>query len=474
MSKTTRGILAFLALCGLSFLLVNCGSTVNRSSGLLYVLIQGTNQISSYAINLTSGNLSLINSNASTCNTTTAPTCGLPEDISLDPQGATAFVSNQGLYTPPNLSANPPTDSNGIAPSIYGYTVNSDGSLAIKGDLTTSGTQTPPPPCDLPYPAQTTHGPFYECDLVVAMARDSSGKFLFVITAGNQGLTTLADPTPNPDPLGAPNLPPLLYVFATQPGSPALTLTGTKCPSPTTTPPPCPLSRIPTGLAVINDPVVSGNLILYVTSSKDLKVGENVDNTLSEYSVDGSGNLIEHVDPNTGFPYPTPGTPNAVLAVQTAPVGGTSGLFAYVASATTNGVSGFQLCTVITSVCTSQDVQDYRLVSVGTPSTAGSNPVAMVADPTKSFLYVVSKNSSQIFGFRINATQGTLTALSPANLNTGVNPIAIAMHSSGQFVFVSNNGSANLSSYVLNTTSGSMSSPITITSLGNPAGLVSK
>ena len=469
MSKTTRGILAFLALCGLSFLLLNCGSTVNRSSGLLYVLIQGTNQISSYAINLSSGNLSLINSNAATC--ASGSTCGLPLNISLDSTKATALVLNAGVYTSPNSNAVPPVPESGIVPSIYGYTVNSDGSLASQGDLTTKGTQTPPPPCDLPYPAATTHGPFYECDLVVAMTRDPGGKFLFVVTAGNQGVVTGG---PNADPLGFPNLPPLLYVFATQAGSTTLTLTGNDCPPPVApgTPCPFPLTRIPTGITAINDP--NGNILLYVTSSRDLKVGENVDNTLSEYSVDGSGNLTEHVNSNTGFPYTTPGTPNTVLAVQTAPIGGLSGLFVYVASATSNNVSAYQLCTVQNANCQASDVTTFKLLPVGSPSTVGSDPVAMVVDPTKAFLYVVSRNSNQVFGFRINATQGTLSALSPANLSTGLQPVALAMHSTGKFLFVSNNGSANLSSYVLNTTSGSMSSPLTITSLGNPAALVSK
>lgn len=430
MSKTIRGILAFLALCGLSFLLLNCGSTVNRTSGLLYVLIQGTNQVSSYAINLTSGNLSLINSNASTCDS--GSSCGLPLHIILDSTEANAFVLNQGP-----VSTVPPTVGVGL-PSIYGYKVNSDGSLANGSDLTTSA------------------GDFVSGDLAVAMTRDPGGKFLFVITQGS------VSPPANCPSAGCP----LLYVFSLQAGSTALSLASQVT-----------LTRIPTGLTAINDPN-SSNIILYVTSSTDLKTGEHVDNTLSEYTVDGSGNVTERPDPNTGvpgFPYTVPGTPNAVIAVQTAPIGGTSGLFVYVASATTNSVSVFQLCTIQNAECSAADVNpNYRLLPVGSPSTVGSNPVAMVVDPTKSFVYIASKNSSQVFGFRINATQGTLTALSPASLSTGFEPVAIAMHSTGQFMFVSNNGSANLSSYVLNTTSGSMSSPLTITSLGNPAGLVSK
>jgi 6-phosphogluconolactonase (cycloisomerase 2 family) len=433
MSKTIRGALAFLTLCTLSFLLLNCGSTVNRSSGLLYVLVQGTNQISSYSVNLTSGALSLINSNAATC--ASGSNCGLPIHIVLDSTESTAFVLNQG-----SLSVSSPQVGNGT-PSIYAYQVNSDGSLATGTDQTTS------------------LNVFNEGDLAVAMTRDPAGKFLFVAT---QGLSS-APTTCGSSSVGCP----MLYVLGIQSGSTALTVVNAIS-----------LTRIPTGLAAINDPN-SSNVLLYVTSNKDLVVGENDDNTLTEYSVDGSGTLAEHpygIDPVTHrlLPYTTPGIPNTALAVQTAPIGGTSGLFVYVASATSNSVSVFQLCTVASAVCTSQDVSNFKLLSVGSPSSVGSNPVAIVVDPTKSFLYVISKNSSQVFGFRINATEGTLSALDPASLSTGFEPQAIAVHSSGLFLFVSNNGSSNISSYLLNTTSGAMSSPLTITSLGNPAGLVTK
>ena len=453
MSKKTRGVVAFLALCGLSLFLLNCGSNVSRSSGLLYVLSQGTGEVSSYAIDLTNGSLSLINSNAGTC--TTAP-CGLPVSILLDPTGAAGFVLNQGVFTPPNTNTG--VVQSGSVPSIYGYTVNSDGSLAVKGDVSPNAASPAASPCDSPPPAAPAQGVFWRCDLAVAMTRDAAGKFLFVITEGNQSVSP-----PNSDPLGPPNLPPQLYVFSTQPGSTSLTLASQLA-----------LNRIPTAVATINDPNNSSNILLYVTSSTDLS-GNNVDNTLIEFTVDGSGNLKEYDNPNTGFPYTTAGTPSAVVAVKTAPIGGTSGVFIYVANATTNSVGVYQLCTVVSSTCTSDDVMtNYKLIPVGTPTNSGSNPVAMVVDPLNNFLYVVSENSSDVFGFRINASQGTLSALSPAYLNTGSQPIAIAMHSTGMFMFVSNNGSSNVSAYVLDTTSGAMSSPTTVANPGQPAGLVSK
>jgi len=427
MSKKIRGVVAFVALCGLSFFLLNCGSTVNRSSGLLYVLIQGASDISSYSISLSSGNLSLINSNASTCANTS---CGFPLDIILDPTGATALVLNQGTF-------NPPPAGTPVAPSIYGYKVNSDGSLATGADVTPAGA-------------------FIAGDLAVAMARDAAGKFLFVIT---QGIT------PAPTTCNAPPVPagcPQLYVFTMQPGSTTLSPASQRS-----------LSRAPTGVAAIAGP--NSTLLLYLTSHTDLVTGRNDDNTLSEYSVDASGNLTEYTDPNTGLPYTTPGNPSAVLAVTTSPIGGTGGLFVFVSSAATNSISSYQVCTTPSASCTAQDVTNFRVLPVGSPANAGSVPVAMVVDPLSQFLYVASENSSQVFGFRINASQGTLSPLSPANMGTGSQPVALAMHSTGKFLFVSNNGSSNISSFNLDTITGSMSSPITVvTNNAQPAGLVSR
>ncbi|HYU46207.1 MAG TPA: beta-propeller fold lactonase family protein [Terriglobales bacterium] len=400
MSKKTGGVAALVALCGLSLFLLNCGSTVSRSSGLLYVLSQGSSDVSSYAINLSSGNLSLINSNAKTENT--------PSSIILDPAGTVAFVLNAG------------------SGDITGYTIGKDGSLSPSSGTTAITVQNP-----------------------IAMTRDAAGTFLFVVSQGSI-------PPPSNCPLPEPDATcPHLSVFSMQSGSTSLSLASQTS-----------LPRVPTGIAATAGP--NSTVLLYVTSNLDL-IGTN-DNTVSEYSVDPSGNVAEQA----GSPYTTASNPSAVVAVTTSPIGGSGGLFVYLANVTTNSVSVFQVCTVQTATCTQQNVTDLTLLPVGTPSTVGSEPVAMVVDPKSQFLFVASKNSNQVFGFRINATQGTLSALNPANVSTGSAPIALAMHSSGKFLYVSNNASSNISGFNVDTTSGAMSSPITITSLGNPAGLVSK
>ena len=62
MSKKIGGFVALAGLCALSLILLNCGSSSSRPSGVLYVLTEGGtgigNVISSYSVDLNSGELS--------------------------------------------------------------------------------------------------------------------------------------------------------------------------------------------------------------------------------------------------------------------------------------------------------------------------------------------------------------------------------------------------------------------------------
>ena len=443
MSKKISGCLTLLAFLGLSIFLVNCGSSSSRPAGVLYVLSQGENKVGSYAIDLNNGKLSLINANATTC--TASAGCGFPESIILDPTAANAFVLNQGIFDT-GITHVPPVAPSGVVPSIYGYTVKSDGNLTTTGDLTTN----PGPPssqaCNQP-----PQGVFTACDLAVAVARDAAGKFLFVITQGNQALHALDNTLQN--------LPPQLIVFGVQ--GTTLSVLSTKN-----------LTRIPTGLAVIANP--NGGILLYTTNTDDL--GSGTDNTVSEYSVDTTSGIATEL---VGSPYTTGSVPSAVVAVQTTPTGGAGGLFIYVANSGSgsggNSISHFQVCTVANGSCTAQDVTDSTMVPVGSGGTSvGLDPVAMTVDPTNQFLYVLNHTSSSVSAFRINASTGALSALNPATVSTGSGPVGITMHSSGKFLFVSNNASSNVSGFNADTTSGALSNAVNVTSSAQPAGLVAK
>ena len=408
MSKKTGGILAFIGLLGLSVFLLSCGTKVSRSSGLLFVVSQGSNQVSSYAIDQNTGNLSYPKTGASTC--ATAP-CGFPLDILLDPTNATAFVLNQGV------------PSSGEFHRIYAYTLNSDGSLTGVGDVTSALSV------------------FAPGDMAVAMTRDAGGKFLSIVTQGN----------------------PKLVVLGTTPGSTSLSLVGQTA-----------LTRIPTSVSAITftpSGSTTAETLLYITSNKDL-IGTN-DNTVSEYSVDSSGNVAE----KTGSPYVTGAAPSAVLAVDTNPAGEHRRTVCLC-----HRPEHRQQRERIPGVHRAerelhlQNVQDATMSAVGSPVPVGQAPIALAADPTNNFLYVACETSNQVYAFRISTATGVLSGLNPAFLSTGSLPVAMALHPTGTFLYlyVSNNASSNLSGFVVNTTSGQLGNPITVISLGQPAGLVAK
>lgn len=471
MSKKISLVVALVGMCALSLFLLNCGSSSSRPSGVLYVLTQGTNgvgnNVSFFDIDLNSGNLSLVNSNANTCSMPGA--CGAPLDILLDPTGATAFVLNQGIPCFLQGTQCVPSTNNPIAPSIYSYTVNSDGGLSASSTPVTWTCINVPTPCT-------------GYDTAVAMARDAAGQFLFVIDQG-----VYPSPT-NCPPVGTLNPSDPIYA-----GCPSITVFGMKPGSTTLTPEsgsPFYLSKSPTALSAITVTPVGGTAeeFLFVTNNLDIcaqgcGIPHN-DNTVSVYTVSSAGALTEQ----TNSPYTVAAVnPISVQAVNTNPAGGGSGggLFVYVGNqgSGSGALNPFQVCIVQNTACSQQQVAQNLMVPLTCPPqpncsvSAGQDPVAMVVDPTNNFLYAVSEGTSQIFGFQIGTSVGTLTALNPANFSTGSGsqPGALALHPSvnntGQFLFVSNGAASNLISLTLNTTSGAMSNPITVMAPATPSGI---
>jgi hypothetical protein len=461
MSEKIGGVVALAGMCALSLFLLNCGSSSSRPSGVLYVLTQGSNgvgnNVSSFAIDLNSGNLSLVNSNASTCPTAASNTnpepCGAPLDILLDPTGATAFVLNQGI---PSAS---------VAPTIYSYGVNSDGSL---GAATLAATLT-------------------DGDIPVAMVRDTTGQFLFVIDQGS--FPPPGYPTPSPTNPSCPHVPtsatdvcPSISVFAMK--SSSLTLASGS---------PFYLSKIPSALSVVTftpPGSTTAQELLFVTNNEDIcsqnciAPSPHNDNTVSVYTVSSSSGALTE---RTFSPYAVAASsPSSVLAVNTNPAGETAGgVFVYVGQgAGVGALYPFQVCTVINAVCNQGDVNIALMTPLGEtcpqppcnnvpPTSVGSHPVAMLVDPTNNFLYVLSEGSSQVYGFQINTSAGTLA--NPANLPTGSQPGSMAMHPSvdntGQFLFVSSGASDNVTGFALSTTSGSMSGLNPVITPSTPSGL---
>ncbi|HEY6303721.1 MAG TPA: beta-propeller fold lactonase family protein [Terriglobales bacterium] len=491
MLKKISGVVAFMGLCALSLLLLSCGSSSSRPSGVVYVLTQGTssqgtpgfgNNVSSFVIDFNNGYLTLINSNASACppgnNVDTNP-CGIPLNVVLDPLGANAFVLDQGVpcvLLSTQMGAQCVSGSaNPTPPSIYPYTVNSDGSLASPGTAITWTANS--------YP-----------DTAIAMQRDPAGQFLFVIDQGSSPSPGYPVPTPV-TPQSCPHAPanqfdvcPSISVFAMpKPGSGSNTLT-------LASGSPFYLSKIPTALSAITFTPPGASTVqelLFVSNNFDIcsqnctYPSPNNDNTLSVYGVSSSGVLTEQ----QYSPYTIAAVdPLSVIAVYTnPPTENTGNLFVYVGNQDPNGghLYPFQVCTVISAVCTQQNVASNQMVPLATcpqqscdvpPTSVGQSPIGLVVDPTNSFLYVASEGSNQVFGFLINTSAGKLTALTGSpQPSQGLQPISIALHPSvnntGQYLFVSNSNSQTVAGFSLNTVNGSMSSPTTTITPAAPSGM---
>jgi hypothetical protein len=422
MLRKTGVVMALLGMCALSVLLLNCGSGSERPAGVLYVISQAEFNISSYAMNLDSGALSFINSNATTCNTilsSPSQTCGLAVSMLLDPTSNVAYLLNQG-YSPGSIS-----------PTIYSYTVNSDGSFSSPTVAATLSTN----------PGETAIG----------MTEDNGGDLLFVITNA-----------------------PAIYVFTAKAGTPGLTQASVVS-----------LTRMPTHISALTFTPQGGSTetLLFMSSNQDLTPLHN-DNELSVYSADSSGTLTEQ----SFSPYTVPTVnPTVALAVNTQPPQqNTGGIFVYVGNQPgtigSGSVVAFQVCTVLgRGVCTlPQQVQAQQLILVSsTPNSVGQNPMAMLVDPTNSFLYVLCNQSSQVYGFKIAGSVGTLSSLTPANQPTGAQPVAMAIHNNynamGEFIFTSNQVGSSITGFTVNQTTGAMSSAgTTIFLQGQPSGVAAR
>src|SRR5271166_3404860 len=341
MSKKITGVVALVGMCALSLFLLNCGSSSSRPSGLLYVLTQGVNggpsNISSFSMNLNNGDLSLINFNATTC--VTSGTCGSPLDIVLDPTGARAYVLNQGIPCIVQVGGGcVPTNNTPIAPSIYSYTANSDGSLSVAG---TPAYWTPCniAPCD---GSTSDHTPYP--DTAVSMVMDATGAFLFVIDQGSYPVPGYPTPGPYPScphaPTGPNDMCPSISVFTIQPGSSSPTLAIGS---------PFYLSKIPSALSPIGfiPPGGSAQELLFVTNNHDIcsqaciPPSPHNDNTLSVYAVSSTGQLSDQ--PNSPYSLAAP-NPISVMAVNTNPPGqNAGGVFVFVGNqgSQTGGINPF-------------------------------------------------------------------------------------------------------------------------------------
>lgn len=269
------------------------------------------------------------------------------------------------------------------------------------------------------------------------MAIDPAGKFLFVANQGSSNIAVYS--------ISGTTLTEI-------PGSPF-----------TTIPPGSTVATLPAAVAVS----ASGNF---------LYVANNFTNSVSAFKIGSSGALTAL----GASPYTVGLAPSGLGMIP-------SGGFLYVANTGSSSVSAFAICDKVVTSCVNPNSPDGTLTPVsGSPFSAGIGPVAIAADPSFNFLYVLDKQSSEISEYSYASGSGVLSALSSPTISTGLTPFSFVIIAGAtgsslgntltnptDFVFVSNNGASTVSAFSLNTTTGILTpvgQPTTIAG-GNPSGM---
>jgi 6-phosphogluconolactonase (cycloisomerase 2 family) len=86
----------------------------------------------------------------------------------------------------------------------------------------------------------------------------------------------------------------------------------------------------------------------------------------------------------------------------------------------------------------------------------------------------VDSLANKVFGYRLSQATGTLTALSPASVNTDTAPVSLAIRGDGLWMFVTNFGSGTVSEYAITPASGSITATSSITTDNQPFGVAVK
>lgn len=203
-----------------------------------------------------------------------------------------------------------------------------------------------------------------------------------------------------------------------------------------------------------------------------LYVANRFAGNVSAYSFDTTSGLLTEV---ANSPYAVGLSPSGVAPSR-------DGNYVYVANTGSNNVTVFAVCVTASSTCITPD---GTMTQSGSPVSAGQGPVAIAADPSFDYVYVLNYASSQISEYRYSAATGALTPLSPASISTGLNPVSFVVRSGTtgsdignvtlnptDYVYVANYGAATLSVYTLDTSTGVLTvSAQPITTGGQPSAL---
>ena len=169
---------------------------------------------------------------------------------------------------------------------------------------------------------------------------------------------------------------------------------------------------------------------------------------LYSYSYGNSALVTIPVDLSTGAlgSPATSGGPHSSWSVVAAP----SGKFLYVSDTPMDAVDGFS----VNSTSGALTPLPGSPFSLGNPS--GSATGGLAIEPGGKFLYATDTNATNVVGFSINSSTGSLTPLTGSHAMTGSGPLGEVVDPQGKFLFVANSGDATLSSFAINSSNGAL------------------
>jgi 6-phosphogluconolactonase (cycloisomerase 2 family) len=229
------------------------------------------------------------------------------------------------------------------------------------------------------------------------------------------------------------------------------------------------LTPVPQSLSLVFGNQPSG--VAVTPDGKYLYVPNQTDGTVSGFAVDASGVL----SPLPNSPFTVGTTPSTALVTA-------DGNFLYVANQGSNNISAFTVCDNATPSCVTPD---GSLTPVSnSPFSAGLGPVAILEDPSNTFLFVADEQSNQVSQYKISTGTGALTPLSPGAASTGVSPVSLAAITgptvsstsvTTDYLYVTNLGGSSISVYSYDTTTGALTVDGSLVPTGGqPAALVLK
>jgi 6-phosphogluconolactonase len=448
-------IVAILALVAIGFLMA-CSTKYSASSnGLVIVPTQGSAVMQTFNLNLSNGHVSQIN------NTSGPPTPGLPASVILDPAGTFAYVAST-VNCAPTLPAN--TSLTAVQGAIVTYKINSDGKLSAGSTQYLKGNPAYPatfPTCGLDDSTNPNGG-----NPPAAMAIDSAGKFLFVATAPASATYTIdLDTIPistvaTLDSVG-------VAVYAIGANASLTEVAGSPFSLPAEpggggSPSPSALAVTPTAYPV-QFAACSGHA---APTTENLYVADSINNVLLNYKVDVSAGTLTPVPFSTA----TAGIPTGTLpsGVAVDPCN----RFVYVSNATSNSVSAFTICSVVSQSCQQPDFSLQPVTASPFAVSPGDGPGPLAVDPYGNFLYVVDNGSSQLSAFRISSSSGGLTSVGTYPTNS--DPNSIAIRSDDSWIFVADFSSATVSQYAITPATGGLTPQAPFGTLNNPSGVAVK